>query len=151
MLLNFRESLNKMKIALVSKSSARREVMELLGFENLQICDSKFAEDLDKSKYTNEEYVTQTCRGKYQSFRDHQLTERIAVAVFFDTVIVNPLGKIFEKPATENEHFEMIKILSGKTHSVYTAMVISYNPRLVAEGLGLNDSQNYEGKEVFFI
>lgn len=138
------ENLNKMKIAMVSKSPSRRDLMELMGFEKILICDSGFEEDLEKANFTNKEYVAETCRGKFNCFRERQLTDRIAIAFFFDTIIVNPHGDIYEKPADEKEHFEMIKVLSGATHLVYTAMIISYNPKLLAEGLGLNPD-NYEG------
>lgn len=40
-----------------------------------------------------------------------------------DTVVAVG-GKILGKPADENEAFEMLKLLSGKTHSVFTGVTI---------------------------
>jgi len=40
-----------------------------------------------------------------------------------DTVVIDP-GKVLGKPATEQEAFEMLKSLSGSTHTVMTAVTI---------------------------
>ena len=150
MLTSFMKELNKMKVALVSKSKPRRDILEDIGFSNLLIVESGFKENLDTTTMTNEQYVMGTCRGKFESFRARQLQQGFALCFFCDTIKVDPSGKICEKPINEKEHFEMMRAFAGKEHQVHTAFIISYNPKRLAEAMGL-DASAFEGRNRPFL
>src|SRR5262245_36168520 len=47
-----------------------------------------------------------------------------ALVIGADTIVVSPDGVLMEKPADEEDSVRMLKALSGRTHTVYTAFAI---------------------------
>lgn len=106
------------RIILASKSPRRIEMMKKY-IHNLEIFSP------DTEEIVNEEDLPQTTVMKL-SFEKAanvslQLTEH-GLIIAADTIVF--LDKIMGKPASYEEGFEMLKLLSGKTHKVFTGICI---------------------------
>jgi septum formation protein len=128
--------LNKMDILLATKSQPRREILTKIGFNNFKLVDSGFPENIDKSGISADEYVTATCKGKFESFIQNPENKNFHFAFFFDTITVDKKGNIFEKPKDAQAHFDTIKAFSGDKHYTMTYFVIAYNPSKLIEFYG---------------
>ena len=106
-----------MKLLLASNSPRRKELLSQLGydFEVVKIgVDESYPKNLEPDKIAA--YISE----KKAQALDLKANEILLTS---DTIVVLN-GKILLKPANENQAFEMIKNLSGKTHQVYTAFTI---------------------------
>ncbi len=113
-----------MKILLASKSKRRRDLIKQVT-DNVSFTESGADETLPKINLTPSESAMFLAEKKaLTSLRHH--TDRMKddeLIVACDTVVT--LGdKIFGKPKDRQEAFETLKELSGKTHSVITAVCI---------------------------
>jgi septum formation protein len=95
---------------------------------NLDICPSKFAEDLPHTLGALN-YVLETAREKAMDVyrREIDNTERgdPAIIIAADTIIVSHSGRILEKPKGEMDHITMLKMLRDqKEHKVMTAVAV---------------------------
>lgn len=109
-----------MSIILASASPRRAELLRQLQLE-FQIVPA----DIDESKFDQEsvsEYVHRLANNKAIAVRDHCAGEDVIVAA--DTV-VSLEDIVFGKPASEADGLQMLASLSGQTHIVYTAVVVS--------------------------
>jgi septum formation protein len=76
------------RIILASASPRRKQILEtLVGFE-LVIHPSTFDENLDKSKYTNEEYVLETSKRKALDVLNKRGIAKDELLVSCDTIVV---------------------------------------------------------------
>ncbi len=114
-----------MNLILASKSPRRKELLESVGYE-FTIKDS----DFDESRITPEsdkpeEYVKALAFGKAQNVFDSLgcKDRKSSIVLGADTVVVSDKG-IMGKPADEKEAVKMLSNLSGKKHSVYTAVAL---------------------------
>jgi len=109
-----------MKIILASASSRRQELLNRLT-ESFEIIISDFDEESIKFNGQCDSYVMSLAEGKAlnvcQGINDE------AIIIGCDT-IVSFNGKILGKPKDENEAFDMLKLLSGNTHQVYSGIAI---------------------------
>ena len=107
-----------MEIILASKSPRRRELMERMGL-SFSVVESGADENISKD-LPPEEYVKElSYRKAAYVAREH----KGACVVGSDTVVVYD-GKILGKPKTRDEAFSMLRMLSGKTHTVYTGIAV---------------------------
>lgn len=107
-----------MEIILASKSPRRRELMERMGL-SFSVVESGADENISKD-LPPEEYVKElSYRKAAYVAREH----RCACVVGSDTIVVYD-GKILGKPKTRDEAFSMLRMLSGKTHTVYTGIAV---------------------------
>jgi len=107
-----------MKLILASSSPRRREILALLGlpFETLA---PNFEEILSPDRPARQE-VLDFARGKAQSVADGQPNSMV---IGSDTMIlVN--GKKIGKPSGIEDARQMLRALSGKTHRIFTSVVI---------------------------
>jgi septum formation protein len=105
------------KIILASASPRRRELLESLGLE-FATCSP----DIDESHLDGEaprDFAERLAREKATSIQADADTLLIAA----DTIVVLD-QTIMGKPATEQEAFEMLSSLSGRTHEVITGVCI---------------------------
>ncbi|CAI2380790.1 unnamed protein product [Moneuplotes crassus] len=126
MLSPYLEQLNSKKIILASGSAARKQILEQAGLR-FTVSPSSFAEDLDKSQFTHEEYVKSTAEGKLIDKIEEikQKEEKVDIIIVGDTVI--SFGdKIIEKAEDEEHAFSIIKELQGETHDCLSAVVIAF-------------------------
>ena len=109
-----------MAVILASGSPRRRELMEMLKVRDLKIIPAK-GEECPPEGAGPEETVKALARAK--------CAEVGALAAAGDTVVAADTivwfdGKIYGKPHSEQEAFEMLTALSGATHEVYTGVAV---------------------------
>jgi MAF protein len=109
-----------MKIILASASSRRQELLNRLT-ENFEIIISDFDEESIQFDGKCDSYVMKLAEGKASNVRKGINDEAIIIGC--DT-IVSFNGKILGKPKDENEAFDMLKLLSGNIHQVYSGVAI---------------------------
>lgn len=106
------------KIILASASPRRKELLTLAGIDfTVQQADieEKIAPDLKPFEVV-EQLAFQKASAVAEKSKD-------CIVIGSDTV-VSLDNKILGKPKSENEAKEMLKLLSGKTHKVYTGVAI---------------------------
>lgn len=108
-----------MKIILASASPRRKSLMEVLGI-NFEIKVSKCEEKIDKSQDV-EDIVMSLSLQKATDVACNCNNDFIVIGA--DTVVACN-NKILGKPKNMDEAVKMLKLLSGKTHSVYTGFTI---------------------------
>lgn len=103
-----------MKLILASKSPRRRELLSKLGVE-FEIIPALSDEEVD-SNLTPDKIVQSIATVKaHEIFKKHSDCAVIGA----DTIVV--LGnEILQKPTDDNDEYDMLTKLSGKTHDVYT-------------------------------
>jgi septum formation protein len=111
-------------IVLASTSPRRRELMTRLGLEFVSI-----AVDVDESPHageTPEELVRRLSLAKVESGL-HAYPESVVIGA--DT-IVSIDGTILGKPTDEQDAVRMLKLLRGRSHVVFTGLVVARATRL---------------------
>src|ERR1035437_5828984 len=114
-----KEKLSKYKIILASKSPRRQFLMKELGL------DFKIeTKDVDESFPKNlkgRQIALYLCKKKAEAFKDELKQNDLLITA--DTIVwIN--NKVLNKPADYNEAVKMLKMLSGKMHTVYTGVCI---------------------------
>lgn len=118
------------KLILASGSSRRKELLEQIGLEFV-VLPSQCEEVITSTK---PEQVVQELA--LQKARDVAAGQTEGIVLGSDTVVAYD-GKILGKPATKEEAIEMLTMLQGNTHQVYT-------------GVALVDCENLEKKPKVF-
>ncbi|XP_068621477.1 dTTP/UTP pyrophosphatase [Battus philenor] len=117
--------LKQKNIVLASGSPRRKELIENIGLK-VKLCPSLFEENLDPKSYnTFSEFVEETALQKVLEV-DNRLRdagENVDVVIGADTMVTLD-GELFGKPTSEQEAFEMLSRLSGRSHTVYTGVVV---------------------------
>ena len=106
------------RFILASASPRRKEILENAGFTFdiiVSDVDENITEDLSPSE-TVEELAKRKALAVWEENKD-------AVVFGCDTVVAVD-GKILGKPRDDDEAFDMIKMLSGKAHTVSTGVCI---------------------------
>ncbi len=112
-----------MKIILASKSPRRKEILEKMGVDF--VIDVADADESVGSELSPVEAVCEISKRKADAvFQRHEGEDCIIISA--DTVVVID-GKIIGKPKDENDAFNIIKSLSGRTHEVYTGFTVCGN------------------------
>jgi septum formation protein len=106
-----------MQLILGSQSPRRGEILGYFSIPFKQV-SPHFAEELIPFQGDPIAYASTLSEGKALSLIPHYPEAIILTA---DTVVFKE-GKIFNKPANEEENFEMLKELNGTWHSVFTAI-----------------------------
>lgn len=113
-----------MSIILASGSPRRKELMEMLGVP-VKIIPAKGEEKAPEGA-SPAELVMALASAKGREVA--ALCEKDDVIVAADTIVwVN--GGVYGKPRTKEQAFEMLSVLSGNTHEVYTGISIIKNGR----------------------
>lgn len=123
-----------------------------------EVFPSVFEENVDKSVYsTPTEYVRETAFQKMQDVvkRLDDKKKVYDLVIGADTVLSQD-GDIIEKPRDRNHAFQMLSNFSGKSHTVYTGVVIyasTSNPEFHGDNI-TEDKRYYKkqfevGTEVF--
>ena len=106
-----------MKIILASNSPRRKELLQQVGID-FEVQAANVEEITDKNK--PDEVVMDLSQLKAKAIADKNPGRVILAA---DTVVAYD-GDILGKPADEEDAFNMLLGLSGKTHQVYTGVTI---------------------------
>ncbi len=106
------------KIVLASASPRRKELLEQIGIEPL-ICPSHQEESASAEKPG--ELVMELARVKAEDIASSCPEGTLVIGA--DTVVALD-GRIMGKPADEEEAFQMLSSLAGRTHQVYTGTAL---------------------------
>ena len=113
-----------MRIILASGSPRRKQLMKLVGIEceiMVTNVDEPITEDAEKLVRELSIRKNQAaCDIVMANMEEHEDTIIIAA----DT-LVSIDGKVLEKPSSHQEAFDMLKMLSGNKHTVYTGVKIT--------------------------
>lgn len=118
-----------MAVILASGSPRRRELMEMLKVRELKIIPAK-GEECPPAGAGPEETVKALARAKCAEVAALASAEDTVVAA--DTIVWFD-GRIYGKPHSEAEAFEMLSALSGATHEVYTGVAVQARGELHVE------------------
>jgi septum formation protein len=116
-------------IYLASKSPRRRKLLKQL---NLKF--KSFSVDIDESLHKKENPSDAVIRLSKEKLESAKNIIDNGIIITADTIVV--LGKkIIGKPADKKDAFRILKLLSGKTHIVYTGYSVynSYNGKTITE------------------
>ena len=108
-----------MHVILASGSPRRRALLDMVGI-SYEVCIPDIEENTDKT--VPSDIVMDLSLQKALSVAPKYPGKAVLAA---DT-IVEIDGRILGKPRTENEAFSMLKMLSGRTHSVYTGVALVF-------------------------
>ena len=114
-----------MKLIFASNSPRRKELLSKFDI-NIKFDSHSFDEVSIKKNINPYNYCRLIAEGKSFSLVDKYPNTPIISA---DTIVVSPDNKIFEKPKKNQEAFNMLSALNGKTHKVLTGMNILYLER----------------------
>jgi nucleoside triphosphate pyrophosphatase len=105
-------------IILASASPRRKEILEKTGLQ-FTVDESRYEEETDAGLEPHElaRYLSR------EKARDVARRHRNALIIAADTLVVSG-GRLFGKPRSEEEAREILKALSGKSHSVITGFTI---------------------------
>ena len=115
------EELKNYKIYLASKSPRRRELLKDMGID-FEILSTDVDESYDP-QLPPAEVVKYLSRLKLSPVDFSQYPEK-SIFIACDTIVVVD-GHIIGKPADEQEAHEMIRALSGCTHTVYSGLTVA--------------------------
>lgn len=121
-----------MKILLASASPRRQELIKLISDE-VRVHPADCDETLPAEVTDGETAVRYLSVVKGMDVKEYAASDEAVVAA--DTVVCLE-KKILGKPADADEAFDMLKMLSGKTHTVYTGVSVFYNGRALTFSVG---------------
>jgi nucleoside triphosphate pyrophosphatase len=114
------------RLVLASQSPRRRELLALIGIPH-----EVHPADLDESLLPGEsppEHAERLARSKAQTIAGR---EPAAVVIGADTIVVLD-GEILGKPRDAGEAARTLRRLSGRTHTVHTAVAVAHHGRVVS-------------------
>lgn len=111
------------KVVLASASPRRRELLTLVGIEHVVV-----PSHLDETMHPGEQPGPHARRLAVEKATAVAASHRDAVVIGADTVVVLD-GGVLGKPPTPEVAREMMHALSGRTHTVITAVAVSYGGR----------------------
>jgi septum formation protein len=118
----------KIKVALVSSSPRRREILSMVGIP-FRVVKVSVEEELYPSPLE-----TAVKNAEKKVLAAQELLEEGEVALAADTIVVLD-GKILGKPKDEGEAKEFLKRLSGRWHEVITGFALKFGNKLVSEAV----------------
>jgi septum formation protein len=114
------------RVILASASPRRRELLALVGIPH----DVRPA-DIDESLHENEApavYAERLARAKASAF---PTSDDATITIGSDTIVVID-DRVLGKPRDEAQAAEMLRSLSGRTHTVYTAVAVRRGARIAS-------------------
>jgi len=108
-----------MKYILASKSPRRAEILKNSGF-NFKIIPSKIDESKVSVNLKPEDYCVELAKSKSKNIANQYINYTV---IGSDTIVyIN--GKILNKPKDFNDAKEMLNMLSGNTHEVFSGVSV---------------------------
>ena len=106
-------------IILASKSPRRKQLLSMMGLE-FTVETADIDETMDKSQTPEHEVAAVSARKAAKIAAEHPQD----IVVSADTIVVID-GKILGKPKDAADAARMLRLLSGRTHTVYTGLSVS--------------------------
>ena len=110
----------KYPLILASESPRRLKLLQQLGF-SFTIQPANVDEDNLEDGLHPAEHVSQLAERKARAISN--ITKEKSIIIGADTIVVLD-GNIMNKPRDKDHAFEMLKILSNRTHIVYTGIAV---------------------------
>ena len=117
-----------MKIILASKSPRRKEILQTLGFEFEVVT----ADTDESSTETDPRALTRDLAERKGREVAKAITQKDVLVISCDTVVWCD-GKILGKPKDEADATAMLKLLSGRKHTVTSGLSLSFNGETVTD------------------
>ena len=105
------------RFILASQSPRRKELLASLGHDFEVIVSDADESVVSKENTPVNVYVQELALIKAAASAKHVLKDKNAIIISADTIVVLD-GKILGKPKNEDDAFDMLKSLSGRTHEV---------------------------------
>ena len=109
-----------MSVILASGSPRRKELLEMLGFEDLKIIPAKGEESAPEALGPGE-LVMALAAQKGREVKELCPGDNVIIAA--DTIVWHE-NKVFGKPHSKDEAVAMLRSLSGRSHEVYTGVCV---------------------------
>ncbi len=107
-----------MRVVLASTSPRRREILKTVGLENFEVVSPKASEIEVKKPHHVKLNALKKARSVEEILKGNFLVVAADTAVFLD-------GEFLGKPKSRVEAKKMLEKLSGRWHTVYTALAVS--------------------------
>ncbi len=117
-----------MHIILASQSPRRRELLERMGISQFDVIPAKGEERADPS-LTPEQLVEALSR---QKAAEVAAAHPDALIIAADTVVAVD-GAVLGKPRSREDAADMLKRLSGREHTVYSGLTVSWQGRSITQ------------------
>lgn len=111
-----------MAIILASQSPRRRELLMQMGITEFEVCPAQGEEKMDET-LSPRQLVEQLSLQKAQEIVKRRGEEHLVIAA--DTVVAID-GTVLGKPENKHRAREMLQLLSGREHTVYTGVTVCY-------------------------
>ena len=118
-----------MKLILASQSPRRRELLARMGLTEFEVRPAQGDELVDPS-LSPDRLVEALSRQKADEAAHSAAPEDIIIAA--DTVVAAD-GRVLGKPHSWDEAVEMLRFLSGRTHTVYTGVTVRRGSRVLTQ------------------
>ena len=117
---------SRLRVILASQSPRRRDLLSLIGIPH-EVAPA----DVDESVRTGEApaaYTERLARAKADAIAER---DSAALVVGSDTTVVID-GAILGKPESDADAVRMLRLLSGRTHQVVTAVAVCYRGQMLS-------------------
>jgi len=114
-----------MKLILASQSPRRRELLERMGLTEFEIRPAA-GEEIASPDLAPAQLVEELSRQKAREIALSARPEDVIIAA--DTVVAAD-GRVLGKPHSAEEARDMLRFLSGRTHTVYTGVTVRQGER----------------------
>jgi septum formation protein len=111
-----------MSIVLASGSPRRKELLEMLGVNNMKVIPAK-GEEVAPEGLCPQELVKLLASAKGHEVAAQCSTDDVIIAA--DTIVWHD-NQVYGKPHSREQAVEMLHSLSGRTHQVYTGVCVLY-------------------------
>lgn len=118
-----------MKLILASQSPRRRELLERMGLTQFEIRPA-VGEETASPHLSPAQLVEELSRQKAGEVAQTAGAEDVIIAA--DTVVAAD-GRVLGKPHSREEAVEMLRFLSGRTHTVYTGVTVRQGDRAITQ------------------
>ena len=118
-----------MNMVLASGSPRRRELLEMLGVNNMKIIPAKGEEKAPEGLEPGE---LVKCLASAKGREVAALCEPEDVIIAADTIVWHE-GRVYGKPHSRQQAVDMLRSLSGRTHQVYTGVSVIHGGRELLE------------------
>ncbi|KAL0895195.1 hypothetical protein ABMA27_013638 [Loxostege sticticalis] len=124
--------LKQKNIILASGSPRRKELVENIGLK-VGLCSSLFEENLDPKSFKSfAEFVEETALQKVLEVENRLISQGQSpdIVIGADTMVTLD-QELFGKPTSQEEAFQMLSRLSGRSNTVYTGVVVKAHNKIV--------------------
>ena len=129
------------RFILASQSPRRRELLAQIGVKNFEILVPEADESFDAS-LPPQEIVCSICRRKAEAARA-LAGDNNAIILAADTMVFLD-GLRLGKPKNEEDAFEMLRALSGRTHEVCTGVTICRGSEILTRAETFRPMEDHE-------